>query len=155
MIGKRIPQLPTADTITGDELLVVEQNGRTKSTTASTLVSGTSGIANITDFGARTTKADNYSSIQAAINSGAKQLNWPAGTFNRTSLALIKPVLKEVWIILQRAVSSLMVTERTLPLWCSAVMVCTLKIVCFRTAVPTGLPCRLGRGMSSLFLKLT
>lgn len=49
MIGKRIPQLPHAPTINADDLLVIEQDGRTKRTTAGELV-GDVVIPIITDF---------------------------------------------------------------------------------------------------------
>lgn len=49
MIGKRIPQLPAAPTINADDLLVIEQDGRTKRTTAGELV-GDFVIPVITDF---------------------------------------------------------------------------------------------------------
>lgn len=49
MIGKRIPQLPNAPTVGADDLLVIEQDGRTKHTTAGDVVGGVV-IPIITDF---------------------------------------------------------------------------------------------------------
>lgn len=83
MIGKRIPQLPVAPTVGADDLLVIEQDGRTKSTTAGDMVGGVV-IPIITDF------------VEEIVEEQAQDANYllnAAGSVERTIRAKLGDVV--------------------------------------------------------------
>jgi hypothetical protein len=91
-MAKTIPQLTDATTVNAADELIIQQGGITKRATGAELAKGLNGIngtVNVKDFGAvGDGVADDTAAIQAALNTAAKVVFFPVGTYRATTLNL-------------------------------------------------------------------